>query len=113
MVTIDLTRYFKENETMFTKGPWKVDFAFGTVMACGNESMKICDPPAMKERSKSGEYSPAEEAFWNGNAQLIAAAPDLYEALKALNLEDGFKYPHVWAKSRAQVQAALAKAEGK
>jgi hypothetical protein len=42
------------------------------------------------------------------NARLIAAAPDLLEALKNLENDDGSIPAHAWA----LVQSAIAKAEG-
>jgi hypothetical protein len=82
-----------------TPGPWKVeDGGFvGGPIGFG----RVCQT-----------WNKFEEDFQNAeaNARLIAAAPELYGALIKLNTLCG---PHVGETLRAEVQAALAKAEGR
>ena len=51
------------SESKFTPGPWYVDGTFVT----NDEDLDICS---------------MGDVAWEANAHLIAAAPDLYEALK-------------------------------
>ncbi|MPR62730.1 hypothetical protein D7027_13045 [Ochrobactrum intermedium] len=51
---------------------------------------------------------PLEEAV--ANMHLIAAAPDMYEALEAAANSAGFQY--MWPNTRSKIEAALAKARG-
>jgi hypothetical protein len=64
-----------------TPGPWKYDPEWGTVMAIGPVQMKICDPPCQNLRGADGTRTPAETAFFDGNARLIAEAPELLQRL--------------------------------
>ena len=76
-------------------------------------------------RSSSGLMLPyfileADEIYgenMEANARLIAAAPDLLEALTAMRYEDDYckweGLPRISDKARAKIDAAVAKAEGK
>jgi hypothetical protein len=50
--------------------------------------------------------------FKIADARLIAAAPDLLEALNEIPLEHDHKYPHLRACWKCIAQAAIAKATG-
>lgn len=82
------------NEPKFTPGPWSFiqenHIQYALLRA---EDKRICI-----FKSRPEEY----------DANLIAAAPDLYEALDNLENDDGSIPDHAWK----LVQAALAKARG-
>lgn len=80
------------SEPKFTPGPWYVDGTFVT----NDEDLDICS---------------MGDVAWEANAHLIAAAPELYEALRDLiaycdPTGDYIDDELVWAR------AALAKARG-
>jgi hypothetical protein len=105
---------FKEMENKFTKGPWKVS------EKCNGECES--DYPQWMQGSLS---ITTDEGFpWyiaklencpnpEGNARLIAAAPELFEAccdaLKLLEGEDEF-YPYV--ELMEKLQSAISKVKG-
>lgn len=80
-------------DTKFTPGPW--DFE-----PSGKEAGYIGFPDG------SGFYAAIRER----DGHLIAAAPELYEALEAAANSAGFQY--MWPATRSKVEAALAKARG-
>lgn len=94
----------------YTKGEWKVGFPEdGTLFIRVRTSRAV--------RRIATIFDNREENL--ANAQLIAAAPDLYEALKALtthfklsphldNLRTGYDEDYI-----EQAERAIAKAEGK
>ncbi len=97
-----------------TPGPWRLAVDWGAVVGAGNVSQFIAMPPEMG-RGPHGEPSPAERSFWEGNGQLIAAAPDLLEAAKELvdhlsKMENG-----KWLNNRPGelLKQAITKAGGK
>lgn len=86
--------------TQYTKGPWKIKDS-------ANEG-------AIVERTKnlSNQIVPIEDAF------LIAAAPELLEALKALqdltwHSDNNGRTEADYIRVKKQVRDAIAKAEGK
>lgn len=108
------------NETKFTPGPWNVWIGSGdwgmpithTVYVGSdpyNNVGEICSiysvQPYCAGASKKDKQRHLEG---RANAHLIAAAPDLYEALDNLENDDGSIPDHAWK----LVQAALAKARG-
>lgn len=60
-------------EPKWTKGPWEVDDVDCTRVNCADRGEEICDTRYASEKSP-------EEII--ANAQLIASAPRLYEALE-------------------------------
>ncbi len=104
MKTIDLTEYFKENE-MFTRGPWEQKVDGDQIDIWGNNgNQTVCMLDYNGEETKA-------------NAQLIAAAPDLYEACKQLiSAFDGdtdcTDMLDMIGNKDSIVRQALAKAEG-
>src|SRR3990167_1894089 len=82
----------------FTKGPWHNDstnYGYGPLQVCG---------PRLADGS---DYAPICTANTEANAVLIAAAPDLLEALEYLDKQFGHKFNNETADI---VEAALAKA---
>lgn len=105
--------------TKFTPGPWRVDlygakkygpaYAFSPVGGCG-----CCNSPWVMSLADYDSEQGKEEC--DANAALIAAAPDLYEALReivnsdmAMREEDEGRESPTLTRARA----ALAKAEGR
>ena len=89
----------------FTPGPWTAD-AMGNVWATGDT--KICD---MAEQPRQyADYRKKSPEEHNANRHLIAAAPELLEALKSC-LTKGNRW-HVCDPVVIQARAAIAKAEG-
>lgn len=102
--------------TKHTPGPWKWDESWGAIMTDHNNPSRLispvwtgCNPRGM------GPEAEAEDA---ANARLIAASPDLLEALKAL-LQEVATIDHAYALRMTennpackQARAALAKATG-
>ena len=92
--------------TQHTPGPWWVSAAKDCVWHADHG--RICTPP-----------NHAQVWNWEPNARLIAAAPDMYEALKTAPLTlHTFRDPQARCScSQCQfvraARAALAKAEGK
>jgi hypothetical protein len=86
-------------EPKFTPGPWSYQRnhnmpRYGCIIAVNGKT--ICDA-RFAEGAKS--------------AHLIAAAPELYEALRSIPVDNAHQSD--WDDWRASVDAALAKAEGK
>lgn len=81
----------------YTPGPWKFKYYSGTM-----DGAVIVFPDG------SGILTPFKEE----DARLIAAAPDLLEALKDLAGESKETFSH-WPDLKNQVDAAIAKAEGR
>lgn len=112
----------------FTPGPWSANFAHdnsGTVYAWHiaapefGSSRPICSYSRISEVSDEvSEGSPRPSDEDRANANLIAAAPDLYEALKAAEghlaetLSDARWHPIGKCPVLELVRAALSKAEG-
>lgn len=111
-----------------TPGPWRVmpseredwDGWFSVIdPALASPDLAVCtcsysggDDPAGTAKAWSYEALGRSRAVANANAHLIAAAPDMYEALRAvvkmLNFEQHAPRPQIEA-----AIAALAKADGK
>lgn len=92
-----------------TPGPWHIDYA-----AAGGGNIQSVNGPVANTRWFGNTQKEALEDF--ANARLIAAAPDLLEALKDLarslsdSDEDGLtEYADVMVAARS----AIAKAEGR
>jgi len=113
---------------MITKGEWKAGFNPGVTGPttptfepfCGGEDWPyrtintgmetIALVPAQAKNHLIGQDSEPMLESAEANANLIAAAPDLYEALKAIKTLPDFALP---GKLYKQVCEAIAKAEGK
>lgn len=102
--------------SVHTPGPWRVEPYYGEDIeaeVCGkwSEVATLIDNAAMRDQRPIGT------AFIrDANARLIAAAPDLLEALKkALHILDELDYrpDGEAAEDLAGVENALAKAEGR
>ena len=94
----------------FTPGPWSVRRSLAPVDGAYDFAISADGSPVLAEafgRTSDGGYPPAE-----ANARLIAAAPDMYEALKAVASLKGWDEREPVAATGRQVMAAIAKAEG-
>lgn len=107
------------SEVKHTPGPWRVGYRSLHILAdnakAGGDAM-ICDIRGWGYLTGKGHGAlglPPEQAaaIQDANARLIAAAPELLEALKECAASAGFQY--MTFEARGRVEAALAKAEGK
>ncbi len=123
---------------MFTKGEWKYGFNPGVTgptsavvpspvcggkdwpyrtVTVGTETIAIV--PAQDEKRQFGGRGTPNENEMISNAQLIASAPDLYEALTLTRnnlqtLSDGaLHYKKTFSANLVVLNQAIAKAEGK
>lgn len=91
------------NETKHTPGPWKI-YTSPSAQWVGKDITGeiVCEKPDQ-------QY---DRANWQANAHLIAAAPDMLEALKAIEPMTWNDSPllKVYAKEIEQLRAAIAKA---
>lgn len=89
-------------EARHTPGPWRVKTYPGTL-----QYAKVFGPPHPID---GGDYAPLCETSNEADAQLIAKAPELLEALRDL-----LKFSETWQGSSVEIvkaRAAIAKAEG-
>ena len=87
------------NKAQFTPGPWIVN----TFIVNGQQRLEVLD-------------ATGANACVQANANLIAAAPAMYEALRSIPdhaLDCKHSYPHTLACWNCIVKAALAQAEGR
>ena len=70
-----------ERTNTHTPGPWKWDEGWGAILSCGDVQRLVC--PVWTGGNRSG-MTESEVARDVANARLIAAAPDLLEALEDL-----------------------------
>ena len=84
-----------------TPGPWKLDDDDAVIGITDDGGNIVCLGPEGWEKSM---------ARWEANARLIAAAPELLEALQSIvgELDEG----EVWGSSITKAKAAIAKATG-
>jgi hypothetical protein len=94
----------------YTKGPWKLD----TTSDAGNWHVRDADGNSLMCDEHYYPWVPDNIEDWH----LIAAAPEMYEALVAIKKElqlsgnwDARDYG--WPDNRKLIDAALARAEGK
>ena len=97
------------SEAKFTKGPWTIESddlereCYRSISGKGHGA--LADVVwQMEDDKNTGHRSPKCEA----NAHLIAAAPELYEALASIENDDGSIPASIWEMRNA----ALAKARG-
>lgn len=116
-------------EQAFTPGPWKADVVNFRIRAEGGHIATIWQPREVSDSRLDGETwlqmrertDPDRAALikeTQANARLIAAAPDLVEALKACEaamapIVGRFSMDAPFRKALADARAAIAKAEGK
>lgn len=104
------------SEAKFTPGPWHVPtgpFVGGLSVEVRADDYFIKCPGSGGAMSLTQtvcklDWSETEE--WEANAHLIAAAPELYEALEAAANSSGFQY--MFYETREKINSALAKARG-
>lgn len=95
-----------------TKGPWFVEQDGKTSIYVSpvdrQEEIAVCNVLVIDEDpdDDSGEWFNGDQT--KANARLIAAAPDLLEALENLENDSGQIPEHAWA----MVKSAIAKARG-
>ena len=105
----------------FTPGPWHVG-AMNDALFVINEPPRPAPldyiNPTLKTKMVAKPSEPHEEGWtrdeYEANARLIAAAPELYHALKACQLQllqSGIDNEYV-SEALAEAQIALAKADG-
>lgn len=105
------------SEVKFTPGPWKVGFNDGSGFSGGrNETTFVTQPEVHKELGLQCVIAECRRSFIGpadvpatANAHLIAAAPELYDAL------DEIVSDRVWcdeAPFLAKAKSVLAKARG-
>jgi len=114
--TISTESSIEGGKTMnYTKGPWEVRPLYGLLMVkIGPTSRAVATVWVKKmEGTQDGKKSIVVSEEGEANAQLIAASPDLYQALNALarhaNCEPGPIPTELWE----QAERALQKAEGR
>jgi hypothetical protein len=95
-----------------TPGPWVVGPVDDTVVThLGRDGVRY------EIAAIDGDYnSPDEWPTMEANARLIAAAPDMLDALKALLFELDERFPYGWLRRLdclPKARAAIAKAEGR
>jgi len=94
-----------------TPGPWSVGSSTVTINGAGHSALAIWPPKAKAGKRGKQICLVAPIYDWNetdeANARLIAAAPELLEALRHLR-EHGVS-PRAWD----MLNAAIAKAEGR
>lgn len=86
----------------YTKGPWHVDYGTKYARIKNSDGWYVMEPSSFHSTVRH-----------RADAYLIAAAPDLYEALKALRSllwDEGYSDQTL---AMARADAAIAKAEGK
>ena len=96
-------------ETKHTPGPWRISTA--NPFAVNTSEAGIATAHGIDAANYSEFFPSTEQA--KANARLIAAAPELLEALLALEEVDGFKgWHHTYDEACAKARAAIAKATG-
>lgn len=109
------------SETKFTPGPWHVQKGFNTIFTTSDPAKQTGITIAI---AKVLDDQVGSQSECNANASLIAAAPDLYEALKEVLLAErlGTRPPETAMQAEEKLdrikyavnkaEAALAKARG-
>lgn len=104
--------------TRFTPGPWESEGRVVWIdtreqVCCGRGTYECCGIPDVRGgQEQIGEFGT------EADATLAAAAPDMYEALKALFSDERFRVsiggnPNAVESLIAKALAAISKAEGK
>jgi hypothetical protein len=97
-------------EPKFLPGPWRVDNDHRSGMAWNRHIVLDAEPDLRIcfMAHSDGKAPKADKA----NAYLIAASPDLYEALAELVGDDFYQHPQDFTEPWHKAAAALAKARG-
>ena len=87
-------------EKKFTKGEWEIADDKGSVFADDDNIIGniVCQPPIEWKESMK---------YWKANAKLIAAAPDLLEALMNIENDNGAIPANIWEMRNAAIEKAL------
>jgi hypothetical protein len=108
------------SESKHTPGPWVVENPMGEdvglwIVQDGLEAHQwsciaiVTDDEDGSARDEGGRFIGRNEQ--RANARLIAAAPEMLEALHLAGMSAGWQY--MTAETRAVIEAAIAKAEGR
>lgn len=100
------------NDTKYTPGPWRLLPGFQYL---GRMSVTLQTGNGKLNLARIFLNGPTTREEGTENAHLIAAAPELYEALKELLSDIGYSEANLVPVSKAlkqQARAALAKADG-
>lgn len=97
------------SEAKHTPGPWEVaQYSDGAYIMSDH-----VDPGfGVKQEVARVHAKRHDDARGHANARLIAAAPELLEALRKIDDEDG-RHFHIDANCKCLLRAAIAKAEGR
>lgn len=107
------------SEQKFTPGPWKLvprevmedDSVYSTHIVGGPREIQVCLLESFDAARRAHEHPEMRIGIFDANALLIAAAPDLLEALRLCFDHCRLYYPEVEHNNvGATVRAALAKA---
>ena len=102
--------------TKHTRGPWKVADDIKKCPGVRTSNGFICFTPKVFKYTDQEERYIEELKEKEANARLIAAAPEMYEALtKLVELAPKFwgDNPEDWPRYMDRVEQVVAKAEGK
>lgn len=88
-----------------TSGPWRTHLTDDTL---------VIDAVGVPVATMDGNYIDGSHSNIEANARLIAAAPDLLEALEKILVSDREGYPNcnLFSDDLARAKAAIAKAKG-
>jgi hypothetical protein len=96
--------------TKHTQGPWRIE---DREIVGGRYVATVRDWSTVGAGSQYADINASLQAEANANAHLIAAAPAMYEALKAIQAWSfGQPWPCREMKQFTDIDAALAQAEG-
>jgi hypothetical protein len=103
------------NETKHTPGPWML---YPTPILSGEIYQVFAPESKSRHWIANIQIDAGEDGDGQANANLIAAAPEMYEALQLAMAEIGasgnwMAKDYGWIKACTAIQSAIAKAEGK
>jgi len=99
------------DKTKHTPGPWKLDIFAGKVIGITRDNDKGGDKyaPNIAQMVYMGENTELDSPTVEANAQLIATAPEMLEALK----EIARRRAYVFSDDIEWLETVIAKAEGR
>lgn len=95
-----------ETKEQHTPGPWKVNGS--VITALGDMKLTVASVPCKQDRYALADAAAPTFEVRNANARLIAAAPELLEALEAVKVLTAANATHI----HQILDAAIAKATG-
>ena len=89
----------------FTKGPWSIGGLFSTILV-GNDEFCVCEVFNENDFDVEG---PSDEQV--ANAHLVAAAPEMYDFIESLKLDEvtSWEAEYILAKARGEDDLLLKK----